>query len=297
MLKKSLLFLVGLMFSVLTYAQNAFVDIPLSYWDNFNVEEVLQQAKDGNAEAQFTIALYYSVVEHDNGKFRTWIEKAAAQNNADALCMIAQCYAVGDYGFVRDGAKALQYARQSAILNNTQAIGMMYEACRWGLFGAEKDDIQAFYWAGKGARLGDAYCQFWTGIMLRLGIGCKQDRQMTLFWLQKSADQQYIEAQACLIIHYGYLLLDEPESSNNIFSIGADFLMNPQVNQDTESILLAKGFLGFVFFEHKHYKEGIRLMRAGLRTQNEQLQFLWQVMNEYARDVLGTTINALENQY
>lgn len=48
---------------------------------------------------------YYTDVVSDNGKFKYWIEKAAAQNHPGALCLIAQCYYVRDYGFEQNEAK------------------------------------------------------------------------------------------------------------------------------------------------------------------------------------------------
>lgn len=126
------------------------------------------------------------------------------------------------------------------------------------------------------------------------GIGYLKDEQQGLLWLQKSADQKYIEAQANLICYYG--AKDDQKSKNKLMSIGLDFLINPDINQNTESILVAKGILGFEFFNRKNYKKGIQLMREALNSQNELIQFLWHTMNKYTQEVLGTTISELENQ-
>ncbi len=293
-MKKYFLALLGLIVAFSIHAQNAFIDIPQSYWTDFKLEEALQKASNGDSEAQFMIALYYTDVNPNIVKFKTWIEKAAAQNHSGALCLMAQCYAAGDYGFELNEEKALKYARLSASLNNVQAISMMFDVYRIGMFGVKKDDSQAAYWIGKGARLGDAYSQYWFGIMLMNGIGCLKDEQQGLLWLQKSANQKYIEAQANLICYYG--AKDDQTSKTKLMSIGLDFLINPEVNQNTESILIAKGILGFEFFNKRNYKKGIQLMREALNSQNELIQFYWHTMNEYTHEVLGTTIRQLENQ-
>lgn len=301
-MKKYFLVLLGSIAAFSIQAQNAFIDIPQSYWADFKIEDALQKANNGDSEAQFMIALYYTDVDPNIVKFKTWIEKAASLNHSGALCLIAQCYAVGDYGFEQDEEKALKYARLSASLNNVQAISMMFDVYRVGMFGVKKDDSQAVYWIGKGARLGDAYSQYWFGIMLMNGVGCLKDEQQGLLWLQKSADQKYIEAQATLIHYYGTAFIKpnsiarNQESRNKVMSIGLDFLINPDINQNTESILVAKGILGEEFFNRKNYKKGISLMREGLQTQNELLQFYWRTMNKYTQEVLGTTISELENQ-
>lgn len=293
-MKKYFLALLGLIVAFSIHAQNAFIDIPQSYWTDFKLEEALQKASNGDSEAQFMIALYYTDVNPNIVKFKTWIEKAAAQNHSGALCLMAQCYAAGDYGFELNEEKALKYARLSASLNNVQAISMMFDVYRIGMFGVKKDDSQAAYWIGKGARLGDAYSQYWFGIMLMNGIGCLKDEQQGLLWLQKSANQKYIEAQANLICYYG--AKDDQTSKTKLMSIGLDFLINPEVNQNTESILIAKGILGFEFFNKRNYKKGIQLMREALNSQNELIQFYWHTILEYTHEVLGTTIRQLENQ-
>lgn len=294
-MKKYILFLVVMGFSTLVSAQNAFIEIPQSYWETFNVENALQTANSGDADVQFMVALYYTDVAPDNGKFKYWIEKAGAQNHSGAQCLIAQCYAIGDYGFTQDKTKALEYARKSAMSNNIQAIGMMADIYRTGMFGLPKDDQLAAYWIGKGARLGDAYCQYMFGIMLLNGIGCLKNEQEGLLWLQKSADQKYIDAQCGLIAFYAQQK-DDDKSRRKLMAIGLDFLINPEIAQNSESILFAKGLLGFEFFKRKNYRKGIQLMREGLKSQNELLQIYWQTMDEYAREVLGTTLYALENQ-
>lgn len=293
-MKRIVLFWFGVLFSISVDAQNTLKKIPQSYWKTFNIEDALQIANDGDTDTQFMVALYYADVALDNGKFKYWIEKAAAQNHSGAQCLIAQCYAGGDCGFEQNGAKALEYARKSAVLNNTQALCMMFDAYRFGMFGLLKSDLLAAYWVERGARLGDAYCQNWYGVMLINGIGCLKNEAEGLSWLQKSADQKYIEAQCNLISFYAGR--DDQESRRKLMSIGLDFLINPEISQNNELILYAKGLLGFEFFNRKNYKRGIQLMREGLKSQNELLQFYWKTMDEYAREVLGTTLYALENQ-
>ncbi len=291
-MKKYLLFLLGCCFSISINAQDTF--IPQSYWERFNIDDVLQMANNGDATAQLTIGLYYVDVTPDNEKFKYWIEKAAAQNNSDAQYVIARCYAFGDYGFTQDDAKVLEYARKAAAANKVEAIQIMSDAYRCGLFGLPKDFLQAIYWAKKGALLGDADCQYLLGLMMYMDDnGVQKDEKEALQWWQKSAAQKNIDAQCMLITHYG--MQDDEDSRNKLISVGLDFLINPDISQNSKDILSAKGLVGFEFFRRKNYKKGIQLMREGLKTQDELLQFYWKLMNEYAREH-GTTLEALENQ-
>ena len=208
---------------------------------------------------------------------------------------MAKCYAIGDYGFAQDYSQAIKYTRKSAMANNIHAIFMMFEMYRNGLFGITKDDQQAVYWVRKGARLGDAYCEYVYGMMLKLGIGCLKNEKEALSWLHKSADQKDIDAQ-CYLIGY-YNSLSDKESKDKLLSLGLDFLINPNISQNTEAILVTKSIVGFELFNRKEYAKGIALVRESRQKTNDELvQFYWQMMNEYAREVLETTLDALENQ-
>lgn len=269
--------------------------MPQSYWEKFNIEEALQMANNGDAAAQLAVGIYYIDVTPDNEKFKYWIEKAAQQNHAEALCLIARMYFIGDYGFPVNEAKVLEYARKAASLNSIEGICMMAELYQDGMCGLAKDDKLVMYWLEKGALLGDAYCQAELGRMYMFGIGGPIDEKTGLQWWQKSAEQKNIDAQ-CMLITYYATQDDTTESRNKLMSIGLDFLINPDISQNSKEILGAKGLVGFEFFRRKNYKKGIQLMREGLKTQDELLQFYWKLMNEYAREVLGTTLNALEKQ-
>ncbi len=294
-MKKFILILSGLLMTISVYAQNPSEEIfQQSGWDTFNIDGALRAANNGDANAQFHVALYYIIVVPDSTKFMYWIEKAAAQNHAEALRMIAQQYFIGDHGFPVNEAKALEYARKAASLNSIHAICMMAEAYETGMFGLPIDDGLAVYWFQKGALMGDAYCQERLGAMYMVGDGCPIDEQKAVYWLQKSADQKYIEAQCDLIVYYDSK--SDKESRNKLMSIGLDFLINPDISQNSKQILFAKGLVGAELFNRKKYKRGIQLMREGLKSQNELLRFYWSTMEEYAREVLGTTLYALENQ-
>ena len=51
-MKKYFLALLGLIVAFSIHAQNAFIDIPQSYWTDFKLEEALQKASNGDSEAQ-----------------------------------------------------------------------------------------------------------------------------------------------------------------------------------------------------------------------------------------------------
>lgn len=290
---KKYLLLVGIVIPILANAQTF---IEESFWKTFNVENALHTANNGDANSQLIVALYYKDVAHDNTKFRYWIEKATIQNQIDALLVSAVMYTVGDCGFPENKAKALEYLRKAASMNSIQAIRGMANAYLYGDLDLSQNDGQALYWFRKGALLGDAFCQTELGKMYMNGECISQDEQEGVRWLQKGADQNYIDAQCYLIIYYATRRSDDQESSRKLMKIGLDFLINPEISQNSELILFAKGLVGSEFFNRGNYKRGIQLMREGLKCKNELLQFYWKTMDEYAREVLGTTLYALENQ-
>lgn len=125
------------------------------------LEQLMRDAEQGDAEAQYELAICYrngSGVEEDLGKYIYWLRLSAEQGWGDAIYRMCLNYAFG--------------------------------------FCVERDCEKAKYWYLKGendteevlrekAENGDIECQ---GIMARL-CGILQDDEGELYWIKRSADQ------------------------------------------------------------------------------------------------------------
>ena len=128
-------------------------------------QEVLEQARLGNAEAQYWLgeAYFYGVNDldeplgEDNVQAKKWYDLAVKQNDACAI----------------------------------HAIGWMYDSGE----GMPEDMSQAFVWYERAAKLGLSKSQFNTGVLLRDGEGVEQDLERAQGWFAIAAAQGDTEAQ------------------------------------------------------------------------------------------------------
>lgn len=130
-------------------------DVPFS-------QELVEQAKSGNAEAQNNLgdAYYYgNDVDQDFGKALEWFKKSAAKGNADALFSVGYMY---DYGE-----------------------------------GTEEDNPTALKWYTQAAQKGQLYAQYYLGFLYLYGDeGVGVNSKKGLEWMTKSADGGLDLAQA-----------------------------------------------------------------------------------------------------
>lgn len=118
-------------------------------------EQLLENAEQGDVNAQFDLALRYNQgsngVKKDYKKAEKWYRKAAEQGDADAQ-------------------------------NN---LGVMYANGQ----GTPKDEAEAVKWYRKAAEQGEAYAQNNLGVMYANGLGVVRDEKEAVKWYEKSAKQ------------------------------------------------------------------------------------------------------------
>lgn len=164
------------------------------------LEQLMRDAEQGDAEAQYELAICYrngSGVEEDFGKYIYWLRLSAEQGWGHAIYRMCLNYAFG--------------------------------------FCVERDCEKAKYWYLKGendteevlrekAENGDIECQ---GIMARL-CGILQDDEGELYWIKRSADQGHFYAIYLLSDRYFHrgdfeeskrlmLILAKQSKSSNVF--------------------------------------------------------------------------------
>lgn len=154
------------------------------------------------------------------------IKKRAANNDPEALGLLAECYLFGDAGayvdFPQDSQKAIELYKKSAELGNTQAafnLGCVFiqgegdieidveEGLKWwemaarrghvmaitnlGLNLARNEDYQsAAEWLEKAASLNDAVAMSVLARLYFMGMGVEVDEQRAMELAKKSAEEK-----------------------------------------------------------------------------------------------------------
>ncbi len=157
---------------------------------------LLPVAKEGNAFAQYNIAVMYAQglgVEKNEAEAVKWYRKAAEQGDPDAQTNLGLMYANGR-GISQDYQEAMKWYLKAAEKGNAFAqnnIGSLY----FNGHGVAKDDKKAVEWYRKAATQGLAIAQNSLGGMYVKGWGVEKDVNEGLGWLWKAANQGHTEAQ------------------------------------------------------------------------------------------------------
>ncbi|NOX75849.1 MAG: sel1 repeat family protein [Gammaproteobacteria bacterium] len=120
------------------------------------VEVFKKLAQQGNAEAQYNLAMLYrngTGVDRDNKQSAMWFRRAAEQDVPDAQYMLGNSYDNGE--------------------------------------GVPKSTKWAFIWYRKAAELGHALAQINLGVMYANGLGVDQDIEKAYLWFHAAAAQGY----------------------------------------------------------------------------------------------------------
>lgn len=167
------------------------------------LKELRPLADNGDASAQFTLALMY----HDGKgapqnlpQAYAWVRKAANQGNPDAENLIGDMYAIGQ-GVAANKAAAFSWTRKAAEQGNAIAqyrLGIAYVDGK----GTTQDDARAVTWFRKAAVQGNSDAQFWLGLSYDQAAGVPQDYAAALSWYRKSAERGNALGQYALGVMY-----------------------------------------------------------------------------------------------
>lgn len=154
------------------------------------IEALVDSATNGDAEAQFELALKYA--------------------NGDGLPVNEELYAHWAKSAAENGLAIAQFETAMIILNNKNAepdyqnvVGWLRKAAEQGHSiaennlgvayfdgtGVKQDYKRAVFWYEKSAMQGNSLAQNNLGIMYSRGLGLAQDPAMALEWYTKSANQ------------------------------------------------------------------------------------------------------------
>lgn len=117
-----------------------------SAYSKEKIESLQKSAKQGDAEAQYQLGVYYFF--DDDEKAFEWFSKAAGQGHATAHYNLSTCYGNGR-GVAQNYEKAFQHLTKSAELDYGEAqymLGLLYKS--------QNQNLIAFNWFSKAMQHG-----------------------------------------------------------------------------------------------------------------------------------------------
>jgi TPR repeat protein len=191
-------------------------------------KEKLQEAKQGNSNAQFDIGSMYKNgrgVSPDRGKAIEWYSKAAAQDNQKAVTRLKLLQAneerfKKELATATNGNKESQYkignmytegigtnidlAKAAEAFELSANQGYVKAEYKFGLVHYEGTGVKtskktAYKWFNLAAKKGYPAAQYYLGKMYASGKGVKRDYTMSLEWYTKAVDGGFNQARSEMI--------------------------------------------------------------------------------------------------
>lgn len=170
-----------------------------SHQGHIDIKPLLNQAKHGDAKAQFALGWTYqngrSVPQNDFQAVQ-WYQKSAEQGYVKAQYNLGKMYNEG-HGVPKDSTQALHWFRKAAEQGHAGAqcdLGAIYENGR----GIPKDYVLAVRWFRKSAENGYAEAQYNLGYLYENGHGVSKNYAMAVQWYREASEQGHAEAQCYL---------------------------------------------------------------------------------------------------
>ncbi len=191
--------------------------------NTFDIAELQQKANDGDAQAQFDLALCYAngtAVEKNMECAFEWHKKAAEQGHGDAQ------FALGLYYFISNDKQQISILLQTwlsyegitkhsnlyKLQSNAQeldftvvrlapAINLAIKQAM-AAKGCDADDDLAYLWFTKAAEQNHSGASYWQGVCYRDGIGTQQNDELTFDCFKKAAERGCSDAYYWLALYY-----------------------------------------------------------------------------------------------
>ncbi|HAT1682915.1 TPA: sel1 repeat family protein [Klebsiella oxytoca] len=142
-------------------------------------------AKQGSSGAQLMLTRWFASKPGTEQQALSWLEKAAAQSDPEALYLLAQRYEKGE-GVDKREDRARRLYRQSAEKGYPGAQ-------RWQ--GEHSEGMEAFRWYQKAAQGHDVLSERWLADAYASGGVVPHNDQQSLIWLTRAAEAGDPEAQ------------------------------------------------------------------------------------------------------
>lgn len=160
-------------------------------------------AASGDAEAQFLLgSLFFTSAKVDFAESKCWLEKAAAQDHAEATYCLASIQQTDDLVF--DEQAYVRLLHRAGELGSPAAqydLGALYAT---GDGPIPKDDCEAVRWYSKAAGQGCAEAQYNLGTMLLEGEGTEQNTAGGIALMEQAANNGNLYAAKVLADFYKF---------------------------------------------------------------------------------------------
>lgn len=166
-----------------------------------SIERLLERAEQGDAEAQYELAVRSAsgtISQPSSEQAIRWLRRAAEQGHAQAQADLGRLYH-GGFGVSKDSAEAAVWLRRAAEQGHiaSQAdLGQLYYLGD----GVPRDPAQAFEWYSKAAARGFAAAQFNLAGLHASGDGVEKDSAEAARWYRAAAERGLAEAQHALAV-------------------------------------------------------------------------------------------------
>ena len=170
-----------------------------SLWAGAQPAELVQAAKQGNAEAQLKLGAMMATgngAPKNEAEAVKWFRLAAEQGVAEAQSNLGFMLEKGD-GAPKNEAEAVKWYRLAAEQGNDEAQFNLGVALAKGR-GVPQNEAEAVKWYRLAAEQGDADAQSNLGHMLRKGRGVPQNEAEAFKWYRLAAEQGEAIAQSNL---------------------------------------------------------------------------------------------------
>jgi TPR repeat protein len=207
--------------------------------------EKLQEAKQGNSNAQFDVASMYQNgrgVQPDLSKATEWYKKSAAQNNAQAVSRLKlleanegrfkKVQAQAEKGDAESQYKLgkmytegtginIDYVKATAAFKNAAEQGHTKAEYKLGLhylegIGVSQNSKTAYKWFKAAATQNHPAAQYYLGKMYASGSGVAQNYTTSLEWLNKAIDGGFNQARREIIDVSEKMKVKEAEQSSPV---------------------------------------------------------------------------------
>jgi len=173
--------------------------------NTFAIDELQQKANDGDAQAQFDLALCYAngtAIEKNKELAFDWHKKAAEQGHVNAQFALGLYYLLGKDNELLSNKLINKWIGGLATGKNVDPVLdlAVSQAMAINLSGA--DDDLAFAWFIKAAEQDHAEANYWLGICYRDGIGTEQNDEPAFDCFKIAAEQDIAESQYTLACCY-----------------------------------------------------------------------------------------------
>lgn len=190
---------------------NAQFELALFYRDGVYGEQNLERAfqwclkaaEQGLPEAQSELGGMYrdgTGVERDTREAFHWFELSSNNGNPLAQACLGELYHLGD-GVEQSSELALKWYRESAVAGNTWAQNRLGDLYLHGDV-VDKDAQEAARWYMRGAEQGDPESQVAVGWMCEIGDGFEQSFEAALEWYRRASDQGWPDAYSRIAYFY-----------------------------------------------------------------------------------------------